>query len=88
MPNQRERIESGQSHEIEVFLQEQVDKLCRPYRRQGARYRIYFAAKLRDAAEAVLQGEIAMATESAGMTWREVGELLGVSAQAAHRRYH
>lgn len=35
----------------------------------------------------VIERQIAGAARAAGFTWREIGELLGISKQAAHRRY-
>ncbi|WP_329441912.1 hypothetical protein [Streptomyces canus] len=48
--------------------------------------RLSLAAELRSAAELRVLKEIAQCRAS-GLSWAEIGAALGVSAQAAHRRY-
>jgi hypothetical protein len=47
--------------------------------------RLSVAADLREAAERNLERFVILAAQS--MTWREIGEVIGVSTQAAHARY-
>lgn len=48
---------------------------------------IQFLADLRGAAETGLQQVIPYAQKKQGVTWHRIGQLLGVSRQAAHERY-
>jgi len=49
--------------------------------------RLLAATWIRDAIEARLEAEIAMARAADGVSWSDIGQAIGVSAQAAHRKY-
>ena len=49
--------------------------------------RLRVAAGLRDAAEEAIAAEIVYAHWAELMSWREIGECLGITAQAAQQRY-
>lgn len=48
--------------------------------------RLEAAARLRQASEALVTELVAKARED-GATWADIGEVLGVSTQAAHQKY-
>lgn len=48
--------------------------------------RLEAAARLRQASEALVTELVAKAREE-GATWSDIGEVLGVSTQAAHQKY-
>lgn len=48
---------------------------------------IQFLADMRGAAESGLENVIPHAQKKRGVTWHRIGQLLGVSRQAAHERY-
>lgn len=48
---------------------------------------IQFLADLRAAAETALSNSIPHAQKKRGVTWHRIGQLIGVSRQAAHERY-
>ena len=47
---------------------------------------MWAALEARDRADALVSALVAQARED-GMTWEQIGDLLGVSRQAAHKRY-
>lgn len=48
---------------------------------------IQFLVDMRAAAESGLENVIPYANKKQGVTWHRIGQLLGVSRQAAHERY-
>lgn len=48
---------------------------------------IQFLSDLRDAADLLLETSIPAARKHSGLTWKTVGELLGITRQAAWERY-
>ena len=68
-------------------MRDTIRQQCRLAGDKSPEFRIRMATILRDAAEAVLREEVVMAREVYGVSWRLIGDALGVSQQAAHHKY-
>lgn len=68
-------------------MRDKIRQQCRLTGDKSPEFRIRMATILRDAAEAVLREEVVMAREVYAVSWRRIGEALGVSQQAAHHKY-
>jgi hypothetical protein len=90
-------------HLENVPFQDLVDRIARRTVRESGGTRLRALADLRAAVESRIEAEThvrsryndengeqldkVLGTLKAQLTWREIGDELGVSAQAAHRRY-
>lgn len=81
------RIEHGRTPVADEIMRDQIRRASKHSGDTSAGYRLLIATILRDAAESVLREEVMAAREVHDLTWKEIGEALGVSAQAAHHKY-
>lgn len=81
------RIEHGRTSVADEIMRDQIRRAAKQSGDTSASFRLLIATILRDAAESVLREEVSAAREVHCLAWREIGEALGVSAQAAHHKY-
>jgi FixJ family two-component response regulator len=67
-------------------LRELVGKIVERLVNEYGEDKFQYALDLRAAVDSYVEHNISMAL-LAGATWKQIGEHLGVSAQAAHRKY-
>jgi len=64
-----------------------AERLCREKGEESTAARLRMAAELRRAAADALDDRVSFARAVDGLSWREIATALGISTQAAHRRY-
>lgn len=72
--------------EIDLAADAVIRSAIRELTRGDDEQRLEAANRLRHAADAVVTEYVAAAREQ-GATWADIGEVLGVSTQAAHQKY-
>ena len=87
MPLERRRSPVPRPQAVDDYLGELIDWLAAQLQGSRGDARLRAAAGIRDAIEARLEAEVAMARATDGLSWSDIGRDIGVSAQAAHRKY-
>ena len=88
------RASGGAGHQTDQQLEVEIDLAADAAARAGvedlvrgdADRRLEGANRLRHAADALVT-ELVLEAREQGATWAEIGEILGVSTQAAHQKY-
>jgi hypothetical protein len=82
-----ERRPKGGARDSEVPWTNLAEKLAAHVADKNGWTQLRALANLRTGIEQAIRAEVLLAVAVEGRTWQQIGEELGVSAQAAHRRY-